>query len=350
MEQDVSLAGNSYWTKRGDRLVRLRPDWVDIIVGVKGDPEASPLDIDAEVLMYVYRPRNVAGLGPNDLPDKVMLLPNQVAHYSPVPDPIARYRGMSWITAASREVQADLLATQHKKAFLENAAVPNMAIKFDRETSEDAFDEFVETFNANHKGAWNAYKTLFLMGGADVSPLTMDFHQLEFNQTVGKGESRIAAAAGVPSSWVGFSEGMQGSALNAGNFSAARRRFADGTIRPLWEMACHSLAVLVEVPAGAELWYDDRGVAFLREDMRDRAEIFRTQMVAIDFGIRSGFEPDAVVDAAMAYDVGQLKGRHTGLVSVQMQVPGQDQNAGASADNAAATDNNSADGGSNGSA
>lgn len=327
MEQDVSLAGNSYWTRRGDRLVRLRPDWVEIIVGVKGRENASPYDIDAEVLGYVYRPK-VAGLTSVDLPERVVLLPEQVAHYSPVPDPIARYRGMSWITAAAREVEADNLATRHKKAFLENAAVPNMAIKFDRETSEDAFDEFVEAFNANHKGAWNAYKTLFLMGGADVSPLTMDFHQLEFNATVGKGESRIAAAAGVPSSWVGFSEGMQGSALNAGNFSAARRRFADGTIRPLWEMAAHSLSVLVNVPAGAQLWYDDRGVAFLREDMRDRAEIFRTQMVAIDFGIRSGFKPDAVVRAAMAYDVGALVGNHTGLVSVQMQPPGTDPNGG----------------------
>lgn len=348
MEQDVSLAGNSYWTKRGNRLVRLRPDWVEIIVGVKGREDASPYDIDAEVLGYVYKPRTT-GINKAELPDKVVLLPHQVAHYSPVPDPIARYRGMSWITAAAREIESDNLATSHKKAFLDNAAVPNMAIKFDRETSEDAFDEFVEAFNANHKGAWNAYKTLFLMGGADVSPLTMDFHQLEFNQTVGKGESRIAAAAGVPSSWVGFSEGMQGSALNAGNFSAARRRFADGTIRPLWEMAAHALAVLVEVPAGAQLWYDDRGVAFLREDLRDRAEIFRTQMVAIDFGIRSGFKPDAVVRAAMAYDVGQLVGQHTGMVSVQMQVPGQDPNSGqGNGDTAPANDN--ADGGNSGTA
>lgn len=346
MEQDVSLAGNSYWTRRGDRLVRLRPDWVDIVIGVKGKENASAYDIDAEVLMYVYRPK-AQGLTKADLPEKVMLLPSQVAHFSPVPDPIARFRGMSWITAASRDVESDNLATRHKKSFLENAAVPNMAIKFDRETSEDAFDEFVEAFNANHKGAWNAYKTLFLMGGADVSPLTMDFHQLEFNQSVGKGESRIAAAAGVPSSWVGFSEGMQGSALNAGNFSAARRRFADGTIRPLWEMASHSLAVLVNAPAGAELWYDDRGVAFLREDLRDRAEIFRTQMVAIDFGVRSGFEPDAVVRAAMAYDVGALVGNHTGLVSVQMQPPGSNPDA-SNNDDAAPSDDDNADGGKSG--
>lgn len=334
MEQDASLAGNSYWTVRNGRMVRLRPDWVEIVIGVRDsggrlDERRSPLDIDAELVGYWYKPRTVGQIGgDHPAPDPVFLLPEQVAHYSPMPDPIARFRGMSWITACSKEVEADLLATQHKKAFYENAAVPNIAVKFDRETSEDAFDEFVEQYNASHKGAWNAYKTLFLMGGADVTPLTMDFHQLEFNQTVGKGESRIAAVAGVPSSWVGFSEGMQGSALNAGNFGAARRRFADGTIRPLWRMACESLAPLIDVPEGYELWYDDRDIPFLREDMLDRAEIFRTQTIAIEAAIRGGFEPDAVVRAAISYDVRALLGEHTGLTSVQMMATDQEGQRG----------------------
>lgn len=319
MEQDVSLAGNSYWTVRDDRLVRLRPDWVEIFIGVKNQENASVNHIDAEVLGYFYKPK---GTGyEQDLAEEVFLLAEQVAHFAPNPDPIAKHRGMSWITAAAKDIESDNLATRHKKAFYENAAVPNIAVKFDRETSEDAFDEFVESYNANHKGAWNAYKTLFLMGGADVTPLTMDFHQLEFNQTVGKGESRIAATAGVPSSWVGFSEGMQGSALNAGNFSAARRRFADGTIRPLWEKASASLAVLVDLDPTEQLWVDASGSAFLREDMKDQAQIFQTLIIGVEAGMRGGFEPDAVIKAAMAaggHDLRYLLGAHTGLTSVQM--------------------------------
>jgi phage portal protein BeeE len=329
MEQDASLAGNSYWTVRDGKLIRLRPDWVELIIGVPGEPDASPLDLRATLLGYLYKPRQVGQMGTADpMPDAVFLLPEQVAHYAPMPDPIARFRGMSWITACAKEVDADLLATKHKKSFYENAAVPNIAVKFDRETSEDAFDEFVEQYNANHKGAWNAYKTLFLMGGADVQPLTMDFHQLEFNQTVGKNESRIASVAGVPPSWVGFSEGMQGSALNAGNFSAARRRFADGTIRPLWRMACEALAPLIDVPDGYELWYDDRDIAFLREDMKDRAQIFQTNAIAIEALMRGGFEPDASVRAAIAYDLRALVGEHTGLTSVQMMNTDQEGQRG----------------------
>jgi hypothetical protein len=160
------------------------------------------------------------------------------------------------------------------------------------------------------------------MGGADVTPITHDFQQLQFSQTVGKGESRIAAAAGIPSSWVGFSEGLQGSGLNsAGVYAAARRRFADGTIRPLWRMASASLAVLVKVPTGAELWYDEAGIAFLREDEQDRAEIMQTTMSSINTAIMAGFEPDAAVEAFRDKDVGLLLGKHTGLVSVQMMAP-----------------------------
>ncbi|WP_432001218.1 phage portal protein [Streptomyces sioyaensis] len=336
MEQDASLAGNFFGTLADDegnlgkaatvgrvRIARLRPDWMSIVVGSNsGDPNAA----DAQVILYIYQPKNANILGTGSpTAEPVLLMPDEVAHYSPLPDPVNRFRGMSWLTPIINEIEADSAAVVHKRSFFENSAVPNMAIKFDKETSEDAFDEFVSSFDGKFKGKWNAYKTLFLMGGADVAPLSHDFKQLEFSQTVGKGESRIAAAAGVPSSWVGFSEGMQGSSLNAGNFNASRRRFADGTIRPMWRMAAASLSVLVPIPAGAELWYDERDIAFLREDATDRAEIMRINLNAIDAGIKAGYKDDAVVMAVRDNDVSKLIGQHTGLVSVQMQAPQTDQ-------------------------
>ncbi len=324
--QDADLAGNAYFTFADDggnygraarggpnaRIVRMRPDWVTMIVGTLREG-GNPNDLDAKVLMFRYR-------GPQ-MDHHIDLAADEVAHFSPHPDPTARFRGMSWMTPVLRDIEADLGAGNHKKKFYDNAAVPNLAVKFDKETEEDEFQEFVKSFKAEHQGHMNAYKTLFLMGGADVTPLTMDFKALDFNAVVGKGESRIASAAGVPPSWVGFSEGMQGSALNAGNFTAARRRFADGTIRPLWRIFCASMENLVEVPAGKRLWVDVTGVAFLREDAKDRAEIFAKEMVAIDQGIKSGFEADACVEAASTKDVKKLLGKHTGLVSVQMQPP-----------------------------
>ncbi|MEV2277716.1 phage portal protein [Nocardiopsis sp. NPDC049922] len=331
--QDVDLAGNAFFTVTDDngrfgraaagpgrRAVRMRPDWMTIIiVSRSGDPWA----IDNRVGGFLYRPRmNGTNRDGTAAVTETLLMPDQVAHFSPIPDPVARYRGMSWLTPVLRDIGADKASTRHKDRFFANGANPSMVVKFDKEVSEDAFDEFVETFKATHQGAENAYKTLFLMGGADVTPLTMDFRQLEFSQTVGKGESRIASAAGVPPSWVGFSEGLQGSSLNQGNFSAARRRFADGTVRPLWRGVSASLQTLVTPPDdGATLWYDDRDIAFLREDEQDQAEVVRTEMNAIDAGVKAGFGPDDVVRAVANRDVTQLIGSHTGLVSVQMQPP-----------------------------
>ncbi|MFF8831377.1 phage portal protein [Streptomyces sp. NPDC015131] len=324
MIQDADLAGNAFITITDDngrygksaagpgrRLVRMRPDWVEIILGsLSGDLKA----LDTRVILYRYNPP-----GP-DAP-AVDLLPDEVAHFSPIPDPDARFRGMSWLTPVLREIESDTLAATHKKKFFENAAVPNMAVKFDKETGEDEFDEFVAQFKENHQGAMNAYRTVFLLGGADVVPLTMDFKALDFTGIVGKGESRIASAAGVPGSIVGFSEGLQGSGLNSqGVYAAARRRFADVTIRPMWRMAAASLETLLEVPTnGAHLWFDTRDIAFLREDDKDRAEIFNTDVATLSSGIMQGFEPDAMIEATRDYDIGKLIGRHTGLVSVQMQ-------------------------------
>lgn len=328
MEVDASGAGNSWWTLANDegqfgnaarggtnvRVAHMRPDWVQMIVGSKSK---DPFALDAKLVGVLYSPR-IIGATSNKAPD-VLLTMDEVVHYSPIPDPIARFRGMSWITPILPEVQSDKGATEHKKNFFENAAVPNISVSFDKDTNEDDFDEFVEKFKYKHQGAWNAYKTLFLMGGADVKPLTHDFRAMDFSQVIGKGESRIASAAGVPPSWVGFSEGMQGSALNSGNMLANRRRFADGTIKPLWEFAVNALSVLVKVPDGAELWYDESRVAFLHEDQRDRAEIMRIDMNAVDSGIKAGYEPDACVEAVHTNDIRKLIGKHTGLVSVQMQ-------------------------------
>jgi hypothetical protein len=46
---------------------------------------------------------------------------------------------------------------------------------------------------------------MFLAGGADVTPLSMDFKQLDFKVTQGAGERGIAVDAGVPAVILGIS-------------------------------------------------------------------------------------------------------------------------------------------------
>jgi phage portal protein BeeE len=199
-----------------------------------------------------------------------------------------------------------------------------MVVSFDPTISKEAFDKFREGMEARHRGIGNAYKTLYLGGGADAKIVGSNFQEIAMAAVQGAGETRIASAAGVPASIVGISEGLAGSALNAGNYTATRRRFADGTLRPLWRAACGALQNLVPPPdGGARLWFDDRDVLFLQEDVKDAADIQSRNALTIESLIRGGFVPDSAVRAVTTGDFTVLE--HTGLYSVQLQPPQPDQ-------------------------
>lgn len=314
--QDVDLGGNHYVVREGNRLRRLRPDWVDIILTVPPDKA-----VDSDVAGYVYMPG-----GRGSSPETWEIYPidgsnGVVAHWCPIPDPDALYRGMSWLSPIVREVNADKAATIHKAKFFENAATPNIAVSFKETVTNEQFKEFMETMDAAKGGVEHAYETLYLGGGADVNVIGTDLRQLDFKATQGAGETRIAAAARIPPVIVGLSEGMQGSSLNAGNFTAAKHMFGDSTMRPLWRSICAAYqGLLKNFPTDARLWYDDRDIAFLRDDRTSVAELRKTEASTISVLIQSGYEPDSIVAAIKAEDWALLK--HTGLFSVQLQPPG----------------------------
>lgn len=324
MEQDASIAGNFFATTVGEgadlRIRRLRPDWVTIVSGSEsGDPAA----LDAQVVGYLYHPN-----GRVSERDSVLLTEDQVAHWSPIPDPEAQWRGMSWLTPVVREIKGDLAASEHKLKYFKNGATGGIAVSYDARITPDAVQRFAALFAAEHAGVDNAYKTYHFGGGADVTTVGADLKQLDFKATQGAGETRIAAAAGVGAVIAQLSEGLQGSSLNAGNFNAAKRRFTDGTVRPLWRSAAAALETLLPPPAGSRLWYDTRDIAFLQEDQKDEAEIQQSHAATIRQLIDAGFEPDDVVSAVTSGDLRQLQGRHSGLYSVQLQPAGSRANAG----------------------
>jgi hypothetical protein len=332
MEVDVSLAGNSYtFRARPDRLSRLRPEFVTIILGSQLD-ENHPADApDCEVAGYLYTPPSG---------QQRLYFPEEVAHYAPIPNPYYHFLGMSWITPCIRELQGDVLMTEHKVRFMENAATPNLAIKFDPAIDIEKVKAFKALMEKDHTGVFNAYRTLYLGGGADPVVVGKDFQQLDFAASQGKGESRLAAAAGVPPSWVGFSEGLQGSSLNAGNFDSARRRFSDGTLVHLWTNAAASLECLLSKPdSGASLWFDQR-IPFMRQDAGDAATIKGQEAQTIGYLIQQGFEPGSVVKAVTNNDWSLLT--HTGRVSVQLQAPGSNDNPSPAPSPADSTDDDNA--------
>lgn len=320
-EQDVSLAGNYFLARRpivkgpnrGQvRLRRMRPDWVTIVYGSLEDPalDLEIGDLDAEVIGYVYEPG-----GPNDDRPAQFLPAGEVGHWAPIPDPTAFGRGMSWISTVLDEVQADNAATRHKLNYFNNGATPGIGVVFPKEVTPERFAKWTELFENEHVGVQNAWKALYMGGGADLKVLGANLRELSFKETQGGGETRIAAAAGVPPIIAGFSEGLESATYS--NYGQARRRFADLTIRPNWGSWVGAMQHLTTVPAGAELWYDERGIAFLRDDSSDAATIQQARATTITSLVREGFEPDSVVAAVEADDFTLLK--HSGLPSVQVQ-------------------------------
>jgi phage portal protein BeeE len=313
--QDADLSGNCFIVRRPGRLKRLRPDWVTIVLGAESDG-VTVNDVDAEVIGYMYHP---GGRGSGSTP--MTFGPSEVAHFAPIPDPTARFRGMSWLTPVLRELAGDLAASAHKIRYFENGATPNLVVSLDADIDLQQFRQWIELFKQDHEGVANAYKTLFLGAGAKAEAVGSNLQQIDFKAVQGAGETRIAAAAGVPPVIVGLSEGLQ--AATYSNYGQARRRLADGTMRPLWRNLSGSLATVVDVPGGAELWYDDRDISFLQEDVKDSADIQSVQAQAIKALVDSGFDADSVVIAVTSGDLSLLS--HTGLFSVQLQPPGADQ-------------------------
>lgn len=309
--QHADLAGNAYVARDGGRLMVLRPDWVDIVIGSDRE-DVLVWDVDAEVLGYRYWPGGKqSGRAP------VLYMADDVAHFAPIPDPQAQFRGMSPLSPIVREIMADKAATDHKLRFFENGATPNMIVKFDVDSVEK-MKPWVDLFRKGHEGSANAYKTLFLAAGADATVVGSDLSQLDFKNTQGAGETRIAAALGVPPVIVGLSEGLE--AATYSNYGQARRRFADGTMSPLWRNVAGSLARIIDVPEGSELWYDARDIPFLKEDQKDAAEIQQMEAATVKMLVDAGFTPESVVSAVVAGDYELLD--HTGLFSVQLQPPG----------------------------
>jgi phage portal protein BeeE len=315
MEQDASLAGNAYVRDCGNRLERLRPDWVTIVSWVTEDDRGHEV---REVIGYMYEPTG----DPERKPDWYPV--EEVAHWAPIPDPLANWRGMSWLTPVIREINADKAMIEHQDKFYRNAATPNIIIKYSGKMTGTQKIGLAESIAARHGGPDKAGGTLVLDEGADPMIVGSKLSDSQFTDALAANENRIAVASGVPAMVIGLKEGLQAAAWSM--YRQACRAVVDTTLRPNWRGACAALSTLVAVPDGYELWFDTRDIAALQEGETEIATTMQVNAATSSSFIAAGFEPDSVIKAIVAGDMTLLK--HTGLVSVQLLPPGADPAAG----------------------
>jgi len=296
MEQDASIAGNAYIHRTtSGTLQRLRPDWVSIVTDG-------------------FQPFGYRYEAPGS--DPIMLPVEDVAHYAPIPDPQAPYRGMSWLSPVAKEIMSDRSMESHRNKYFQNAATPNMIVKVEQALSADDRQVIEQAMARKYVGD-NAYKTMVIDRGADVQIVGNSMVDMAFADVQGVGEVRIASAAGVPPQLLGTQLGLKSSTFT--NYTQAFRFFVDGTIRPLWRGMAGALERIVDVPAGSRLWYDDRFVPALQQDAQDEAAIYDANARTIGALIRSGFDPDACVDAVQNSDLSSLLGAHLGFLPTTLQ-------------------------------
>jgi phage portal protein BeeE len=294
-EQDASLAGNAYtWSAPGEnRLVRLRPDWTTIVSELVRLPGGG--EYRNKVGYWVEPPKSVLGQG------KGQFYPaDEVAHWAPMPDPAADFRGMSWLTPVFREIQADDGLTQYKIKYLDNAASPNMLIKYSQKLQPGTIDGIRDRMTARYAGTSNAFKTLVLDQGADATVIGSNLAQMDFSGVQQAGTNRILAAAGVPPLVVGM-EPIQGAGKS---YEEVIRRFADLTLRPLWRSMCGALETIVPgMQPATRLWVDTGDIAALQDGQQVRAQVSLIRMQSLLAAKQAGATFDSAVKAIDSGDM-----------------------------------------------
>lgn len=321
MEWHAGLQGNAFVLRQGrTRLRVLRPDWVTVVWGSRNDPESAIHELDSELVGYVYQK---GGLG-NSQTRPELLDVAEVAHWAPIPDPEGPALGMSWFTPAIREAMGDRAVTEHKLQFFKQGATPNLVVKGVKAPSVEQFRELVDMMEESHSGVRNAYKTLYLSEGADATVVGSNLKDLDLKAVQGGFETRIAYLSRVPAVVLNIAEGMQGSSLNAGNYSQSRRNFADSWVYPTLQGISGALASIIDVPRDADLWFDTSDMPFLRQDEKDAAEIEQIRADTISSLVREGFTAESAKAAVTGEDMDLLE--HTGNLSVQLQPSDPAQN------------------------
>lgn len=311
-EYHCSYAGASFTIDRGTHLELAAPDLIDVVLMGVDDASTVIRHRAGRKAGYIYyregrdRPEAAEALGVEE-----------VAHQVPEPHPSKWWTGQSWVISVLDEVVTDKAATKYLQKFFDNAATPNAIVKPHERLSPEQVDQYRDIFNKETSGVGNAFKTMWLGAGSDVEIVGSKLADLDLSSLQGGAETRICARARIPAPIAGVREGLQGSALNSGNYNSARRMLADGWFTPTAQDRCASLETIRPPGAGAELWYDPADVLFLQEDAKDAAEIMSSNATALQALDSAGYDADAAVKAVRDNNLSALIGKHDGNQSVQ---------------------------------
>jgi hypothetical protein len=135
---------------------------------------------------------------------------------------------MSWLTPVIGEILGDSAATSHKTNFFENGANLGYVVTLDPEgtMNPDQFKRWVDTFKIGHEGARTRTRRCSCRAARTSRSSAPTSRISTSRRSRAPGETRIAAAAGVPAIIAGFSEGLESATYS--NYGQARGRSLTG--------------------------------------------------------------------------------------------------------------------------
>jgi hypothetical protein len=204
--------------------------------------------------------------------------------------------------------------TSYKIKYLSNSASPNLLIRYAQKLQPGTVDAVRERMHARYGGVDNAFKTLVLDQGADVTVIGNSLAQMDFSGVSAVGTERILADAGVPGVLVGL-EPLRGAGRG---YQESMQKFANLWARPEWRSFFGAFSKIMDVPAGNRLWFDTADIAALQDGILERAQATLVNAQALLALDQAGYEPVSAVKAVDAADVTLLKPK-----PVQVPVPGQ---------------------------
>lgn len=301
MEQDESLAGNAFIAQvENNELLRLPPQEVtivsEIVTSSQGIKYKRPIGYDWDPSLNTSQ---MAGV--KDRQAQLFTV-DEIAHWSPLPDPLATFRGMSWLTPILKEVYADSGMTAYKTQYLEHGT-PIGVLRYTQKLRPDTVDAITERLMSKYGGVTNAWKPLVLDQGTDAM-MGAALKDLDFRNIQAGGETRICAAGGISPILIGLRNAEAGE-----SYQTAMRQFADMHIRPLWRSGCAALQKFVPniPPKGVQLWYDTADIAALQAAETEKAQVTQVSAAALLTFVQAGFTRDSAVSAVTSGDLSQLE-------------------------------------------
>jgi hypothetical protein len=222
---------------------------------------------------------------------------------------------MSWLAPVLRDAQADTGMTAYKTKYLANAATPNLLIKYSQKLQPGTVDALRERLAARYGGVDNAFKTIILDQGADITTVGNNLREMDFSGVQQSGADRVLAAAGVPGVLVGL-EPLRGAGRG---YEESLLKFGNLWARPQWRSVCGCLQKFTtgnDIGTGAvRLWYDTSDIAALQDSETARAQVALVHAQALLTLAQAGYTQESAVAAVNSGDITQLKG---GALPVQL--------------------------------